>query len=206
MLKLEHHFNQLVDASKQIVTNKYVLTTGATILTSALLIKLIIKYRRAAKRKTYPKDVVILHQFPRGLRAPSASPFALKLETWLRMANIKYQNEHGYEFSSKGKVPFITLNGEEIADSQFCIEFLSKKFNVNFTSNFSAAENGIARAFLKMTEESFFWTMALNRFVYEQDSTASGFPSIAYLIFKPRLLNRSNAQGYGLHSYEEREY
>ncbi len=25
---------------------------------------------------------VILHQFPRGLHAPSASPFALKLETW----------------------------------------------------------------------------------------------------------------------------
>ena len=26
---------------------------------------------------------IILHQFPRGLNAPSASPFALKLETWL---------------------------------------------------------------------------------------------------------------------------
>ena len=26
---------------------------------------------------------VILHQFPRGRYAPSASPFALKLETWL---------------------------------------------------------------------------------------------------------------------------
>ena len=82
MLKVNDYFNQLVDASKQIATNKYVLTTGATVLTSALLIKLIIKYQRAAKRKTYPRDVVILHQFPRGIRAPSASPFALKLETW----------------------------------------------------------------------------------------------------------------------------
>ena len=33
-------------------------------------------------RLKYPKDVVILHQFPRGLRAPSISPFPLKLETW----------------------------------------------------------------------------------------------------------------------------
>jgi hypothetical protein len=46
---------------------------------------------RDNKRKAYPKDVVILHQFPRGPRAPSASPFPIKLETWLRMAGIKYQ-------------------------------------------------------------------------------------------------------------------
>lgn len=41
--------------------------------------------------KTHPKDVVILHQFPRGLNLPSISPFALKLETYLRMAEINYQ-------------------------------------------------------------------------------------------------------------------
>jgi hypothetical protein len=40
------------------------------------------KRKRDAKRKNYPKDVVILHQFPRGLRCPSPSPFPLKLETW----------------------------------------------------------------------------------------------------------------------------
>ncbi len=37
---------------------------------------------RESKRRNYPKDVVILHQFPRGLRAPSPSPFPIKLETW----------------------------------------------------------------------------------------------------------------------------
>ena len=37
---------------------------------------------RKNKRKNYPRDTVILHQFPKGLRAPSASPFPIKLETW----------------------------------------------------------------------------------------------------------------------------
>ena len=66
------------------------------------------------RRPTYPKDKVILHQFPRGLHAPSASPFALKLETWLRMANVSYINEFSYQMSNKGKVPWITLNNEVV--------------------------------------------------------------------------------------------
>lgn len=75
-------FDQLVDASKEIVTNKYVLIAGVTILTSTFVIKFIQKRKKAAKRRAYPRDVVILHQFPRGPHAPSASPYALKLETW----------------------------------------------------------------------------------------------------------------------------
>ena len=38
-----------------------------------------------------PKDTVVLHQFPRGKITPSASPFCLKLETYLRMAGIQYE-------------------------------------------------------------------------------------------------------------------
>jgi Ca2+/Na+ antiporter len=54
------------------------------ILVVALLIILIAKFLISRRKKAtkYPKDIVILHQFPRGLRAPSVSSFALKLETW----------------------------------------------------------------------------------------------------------------------------
>ena len=37
------------------------------------------------------QDKVILHQFNRGAVTPSPSPFVLKLETYLRMANIPYE-------------------------------------------------------------------------------------------------------------------
>lgn len=39
----------------------------------------------------YEKDVVYLYQFSRFPTLPSASPFCLKVETWLRMAGIKYE-------------------------------------------------------------------------------------------------------------------
>ena len=46
------------------------------------VLKQVQKWRRNRAKRNYPKDVVILHQFQRGLRAPNVSPFAIKLETW----------------------------------------------------------------------------------------------------------------------------
>jgi hypothetical protein len=50
-----------------------------------------LKLKRQKCIAAYPKDTVILHQVPRGLSAPSASPFVLKLETWFRISGIPYQ-------------------------------------------------------------------------------------------------------------------
>ncbi len=48
----------------------------------------------------------------------------------IRMHNIKYVNDFEEPMSSKGKMPWITFNGQEIADTQIVIEFLTKKFNL----------------------------------------------------------------------------
>ena len=55
--------------------------------------------------------------------------------------------------SKKGKFPWIEYNGEHVADSQFCIEYLNSKFSVDLNKNFSPRERGVARAFQKMIEE-----------------------------------------------------
>ena len=55
---------------------------ASVILGSVGLVKLYLKRKRTLKRKSYPKNVVILHQFPPGAKIPSLSPFCLKLETW----------------------------------------------------------------------------------------------------------------------------
>lgn len=42
-------------------------------------------------KPNFEKDVVYLVQFPRPTTVPNLSPFCLKLETWLRMMDIKYE-------------------------------------------------------------------------------------------------------------------
>lgn len=39
----------------------------------------------------FEKEVVYLYQFTRTPALPSLSPYCLKVETWLRLANVKYE-------------------------------------------------------------------------------------------------------------------
>lgn len=42
-------------------------------------------------RQNFEKDVVYLYQFSRTPVLPSLSPYCLKVETWLRLAGLKYE-------------------------------------------------------------------------------------------------------------------
>ena len=67
------------------------------------------------------------------------------------------QNVHCRTPSKKGKVPWMEYNDDEIADSEFCIEYLNAKHGINLDQNYTAKERGIARAFQKMLEENTYW-------------------------------------------------
>lgn len=42
-------------------------------------------------KSNFEKDVVYLYQFSRTPLLPSLSPYCLKVETWLRLAGLKYE-------------------------------------------------------------------------------------------------------------------
>lgn len=63
------------------------------------------------------KDAIILHQFARPNNGvPSLSPFCLKMETYLRMADLPYQNYFGGKRSAKGKMPRIEYYHEKFLE------------------------------------------------------------------------------------------
>jgi hypothetical protein len=65
---------------------------------------------------------------------------------------------------------------KDYADSQFCIDFLSKKFNIDLNKNLTTELKAVGRAFFKMTEESLKWQLALRRFMYQPDGSECGLP------------------------------
>jgi len=176
---------------------------AGTYIAAKVLLRLYNARRERLRRESYPKNVVILHQFPKSDAKPSISGPCLKLETWLRFAEIKYENELSYfGRSSQGQAPFITLNTEEYHDSQFIIEHLSKVYGNDLHDSLSEGEKGIARAFLKLVEESFKWTMYYHRFLVGKASDI-GMPWLLVSLMKGKLRTALNVQGYGRHSKDE---
>ena len=111
-----------------------VYTFGALPLSLAALImykKLTKPARKPIQKTDWKKDMVYLYQFPLVPKVRTISPFALKLETWLRVNKIAYENIETMTFSKKGQMPYIEFNGEEIPDSNVIIATMKKYFDVD---------------------------------------------------------------------------
>jgi len=105
------------------------------------------------QKPDWKKDVVYLCQFPLVPSVRTISPFAIKLETWLRVSGIKYENVFTRKFHPKTNlIPYIELNGEQFSDSNLIIEMLKKKFEVDLDSELSAEEEAMTRAATGMVE------------------------------------------------------
>lgn len=190
-------------------TKEILLAVAGSGIVLVAAVKLIRCILFSEKKKDYPKDVVILFQIPRTPVAPNLSPFAIKLETYLRMAKIPYRNEYGMKLSPKHKTPWIMLNGQVISDSQFIIEFLNKKFDINLSKHLTAKEKAVAHAMRKTAEESLYWTLVLSRWVYSYGDSSLWkiIPANRFILWRIRsaVTKQAYCQGYGRHTPEEVE-
>nr|XP_045603775.1 failed axon connections homolog [Procambarus clarkii]XP_045603776.1 failed axon connections homolog [Procambarus clarkii]XP_045603777.1 failed axon connections homolog [Procambarus clarkii] len=177
-------------------------------------IKITTYIKRQNRRKLWNnvgKDVVVLHMFDRGRYCPNLSPFVVKLETYLRMAEIPYQVDYEEPFGPKGKSPWITLNGEEIGDSQLIMEKLGPLYNKDFSSTLTQEQKAVAHFMRLMIEDHFLWCFVVWRYTVDGGRTfVNGMELPIFMrLFVPSLVKRvkhmTKMQGIGLHSHTEVE-
>ncbi|GMT23424.1 hypothetical protein PFISCL1PPCAC_14721, partial [Pristionchus fissidentatus] len=93
--------------------------------------------------KKWKKDTVYLYQLPGTAKMSSISPFCIKVEAFLRLHKIDFERRYSvWTRGSNGKVPFIELNGEEIADSALITTRLADHFKIQEYDNLSDANIG----------------------------------------------------------------
>jgi len=176
----------------------------------------------AVHKQDFEKDIVYLYQFTRTPVLPSLSPYCLKVETWLRLAGIKYENvDHKMKYKSKkGQLPFVEVNGEEIADSAMIIKELAQRYNQDLDAGLSPEQKNVAHATISMLENHFAWVLK-SAFSTNPDMVLQGykidlkhvtqraFPvPILKFFFKRHLkaaAKKVRAHGIGVHKPEEIE-
>eukprot|EP00096_Caligus_rogercresseyi_P011969 TRINITY_DN4873_c0_g1_i1.p1 TRINITY_DN4873_c0_g1~~TRINITY_DN4873_c0_g1_i1.p1 ORF type:complete len:401 (+),score=207.61 TRINITY_DN4873_c0_g1_i1:138-1340(+) len=172
-------------------------------------------------KKDFESDKVYLYQFNRSMNVPSISPYCFKVESWLKLNNIKYENvDHKSKLRSrKGLLPFVELNGEEISDSDIIIKTLGKKFEKDLDEGLTQEQKNVQHAMLTMVDNHLLWlvsqwrTRHMDHLVkgYKMNlQSLSGFkfpnPLISFYLkhtYIRKAIRKVKATGLGEYSNEE---
>ncbi|CAH1252229.1 FAXC [Branchiostoma lanceolatum] len=169
------------------------------------------KGSKVALRAEFTPGKVYLHVTAPVKTIPCVAPNAMKLETYLRMADIPYEPMYGWGVGPKGKIPWIEYNGEAMGDSGLIIEFLNREKGVDLNQSLSDADKAVSRAFTKMVEENTYWGLARNRWIDHFDKLQQLYEIPWSIMFFLKYFGLGKAkqamwnQGIGRHSTEEVE-
>jgi glutathione S-transferase len=110
--------------------------------------------------------MIKVYQFAPAFGLPNASPFCMKLETWLRMAGLPFELVNdGMRLvkAPKGKLPYIDDDGTVVADTSLIIEHLKQRYGVALDAALTPAERAVATAFQRLFEENLYWALVHTR-------------------------------------------
>ncbi|CAD5110327.1 glutathione S-transferase family protein [Zestomonas carbonaria] len=113
--------------------------------------------------------MITLFQFPPALKVPNPSPFCLKVETFLRLTGLEYQVKSVANPGKgpKGKLPFIKLDDEVIADSAIILRTLDQRLALGLDNHLDAAGRGRALAITRLCDEHLAPLMVYFRWIDE---------------------------------------
>jgi glutathione S-transferase len=102
--------------------------------------------------------MITLYTFGPYFGLPDPSPFVMKAEVLLKMADLPYRTDTGgFNKAPKGKLPYIADDGAIIADSTLIRFYIKKTYGFDFDAGLSPRERGIAWAVEKMCEDHLYW-------------------------------------------------
>ncbi|CAH1251350.1 FAXC [Branchiostoma lanceolatum] len=170
------------------------------------------RIQKVKVRADFTPGKVYYHAAPPVKAIPCLTPFGVKLETYMRMADIPYEpSPQTVHMGPKGKIPWIEYNGRAMGDSNLIIEFLNKEKGVDLNRSLRDADRAVSRAFVKMLEENTYWGFGRCRWVDAKDKQFEMFelPWLVFFFFLKPVTKKIKkfmwAHGIGRHSKDELE-
>ena len=157
--------------------------------------------------------MIILHQFARSWGLPNLSHFCVKIETYMRMAEIPYRIVESLPLKApKGKLPFIEDDGHKIADSNLILEHLKQRHGNTPDARLSASEKAIVTAMTRLIEDHLYWISMYTRWQYTEENWQQNKKAIFSVLppvirdiaaFLYRIRIRRQILGHGISRLEE---
>jgi glutathione S-transferase len=159
--------------------------------------------------------MIRLHTFPPAFGLRNVSPFCLKVEMALTYIDMEFEIVEMADprEAPKGKLPFVDIDGEVIADSELILCRLDEMSQGRLYSGLTPQQMGEGYAFTRLAEDHLYWLMVSSRWLED-----GWFPNIVegFFGFVPSLLRgfassaarrevrkTLNLHGLGRHTREE---
>jgi len=159
--------------------------------------------------------MITLCQFHRIWGLPNASPFCMKVETYLRMVKLPYEVKFisNPQQAPKSKLPYIKIDGKNCPDSEFIIDELKDRYGDELDKHLTSEQRALAVLIDNVFCERLYWVV-----VYLRWKSDAGWATIkpAYFghlpiipkLFVPAMVRKSmvkalDYQGTGRHSLDE---
>jgi glutathione S-transferase len=161
--------------------------------------------------------MITLYTLPPAFGLRNVSPFCLKAE--MALTHLKQPFEIVFEAdprkAPKGKLPFVDIDGEIIADSELILQKLDNTYNGGLYGSLTPQEIAIGRSFTRLSEEHLYWMIVASRWLEDDwfPNVVSGFFAELPVILRSLIANSArstvkktyNLQGLGRHTKAEQQ-
>jgi glutathione S-transferase len=159
--------------------------------------------------------MINLYQFAPVWGIPNLGSFCVKIETYMRMAELPYVKHNTLPLKGpKGKLPFIEDNDRKIADSRFIIDYFKETYGDALDSHLNSSQRAVVNAMQRLIEDDLYWVMMYVRWgkkdsnwEINKQAIFGGLPPVLNKIIpgvvRKQILKQIHGHGMGRHTEEE---
>ena len=102
--------------------------------------------------------MIKLYTFGPSFGLPDASPFVMKVETYLRLTGQKFETAIGdVRKAPRGQLPYVEVDGRIIPDSTAIVDYLEDARPQKLDARLTPAQRAVGLAFKSMMEEHLYF-------------------------------------------------
>src|ERR1043165_4080442 len=147
--------------------------------------------------------MITLYGFGPLFGLPDPSPFVLKTEVQLKLAEIPFAKARAMpKDAPKGKIPYIDDDGEIVTDSTFIREHIERKYDLDLDLGLTRDMRARAWAIERMLEDHLYWAILHLRWADERNFAKGPARFFDSLPRDRRDIARENARRWVLDSLQ----